>query len=96
MAEDTEVPSMGECGREGWVLTVGVASWSWWFSGGSVLASLSSRISSSSMRGEITVDCANSIISHSATSCISSSSMMCTTRSSKLDRLVGEFSADST
>ena len=94
--EATNVSSGGECGGEGWALTSGVAPLSWWFSGGSVSALASSRISNLSMREKSTVGHAIASSLPSVNSFISSSSLMCPTRSGVLDELVGDFSADST
>ena len=55
LAEATKVSSRGEYNREGWVLVGGVEQLSWWFSGGSVLASASSVILSSSVWKKITI-----------------------------------------
>ena len=88
--------SRGECGGEGCVLTGGVVTLSWWFSGGLASASLSSGISSSLMQEKNTVGRAIALSLPSTTLCIYSSSLMCPTRSSVLSVLVGELLSDST
>ena len=65
--EATEVSSRGDCVGEGWVLTSGVATLSWWFSSGLVSALASSVILSLSVREKITVGCAITLSSPSAT-----------------------------
>ena len=85
--------SGGECGGEGWVLTGGVGPLYLWFSSGLVSALSSSGILSLSMREKITVGCASLTSSPSAALFVSSSSLICPTRSGVLVDLVGEFSA---
>ena len=58
VAEATEVSSGGECGGEGWVLNSGMAPLSWWFSGRSVAALVSSVISSLLVQDKSTFGCA--------------------------------------
>ena len=86
----------GKCNMEGWVLTGGMAPLFWWFSGGSVSLSASSVIPSSSVWEKNTVGCAIASSSSSATSCISSSLLVCTASSGVLAGLVSEVSSDST
>ena len=83
--------SRSEYDEDGWVPTGGVAPLSWRFLGGLVLASVSSRISSSSVREKTTVGRTMASISPSEISCIVSSSLMCPSRSGVLADLVGEF-----
>ena len=88
--------SRGECGRDGWVLTSGVAPFSWRFSDRLVSALASSGIPRSSLWDKSTYGRIMASISPSKTSFIISSFLMCPVRSGVLAKLVGEFSADST
>ena len=78
------------------MLTGGVAPLFWWFSDGLVSALVSSGISISLVWEKITIGREIFSSSPSATSCISSSSMMCSARSSVLAGLVGGFLANLT
>ena len=92
----TGASSRGECSGDGWVLTGNVATLSWWFSNWSVLASSRSGNSSLTMRDKIIIGPASLTSLLSVTSCISSTSLTCLSRSYLLAGIVGEFSADST
>ena len=95
-AEATEVSYGGECDGEGWLLTNGMVSLSWWFYGGLLSELARSRILSSLVREKITFGCAIASILPSATSCISSSSLIYPARSGVLSVIVGEFLVNST
>ena len=71
--------------------TCGVAPLFWRFSSGSVSASSISGSSSSLMQEKSIVGRVSSTSSLSATSCISSISLMCPVRSGVLARIVSEF-----
>ena len=85
----------GECREDIWVPSGSVATLSWWFSVGSVLALAISIILSLSVWVKTTVGQTMALISSDKTLYIIFRLLMCPARSSVMDKIVGKFSVDS-